>query len=130
MRISYWSSDVGSSDLSLLTLSRLQAMFEAEGLPRMTGNFATGGRGLPQVSGRMESGADGQLAMHVTMPAYRAGGNSVALPQLALVQDARGSLRFTGQAELTGALPGGRADTLNVPVEGMGRSEGHTAETK
>ncbi|WP_067732854.1 intermembrane phospholipid transport protein YdbH family protein [Novosphingobium naphthalenivorans] len=114
----------GGSGASLLTLSRLQAMFGVQGLPRVTGNFATGGRGLPQISGRMESGTDGRLAMHVTMPAYSAGANSVSLPQLALVQDVRGALRFTGQAELTGDLPGGRADNLIVPVEGLWAANG------
>ncbi|MCJ2177048.1 intermembrane phospholipid transport protein YdbH family protein [Novosphingobium album (ex Hu et al. 2023)] len=114
----------GGSGASLVTLSRVQAMFGAQGLPLVTGSFATGGRGLPRVSGRMESGADGRLAMHVSMPAYSDGANSLSLPQLAMVQDAGGALRFTGQAELTGDLPGGRAGNLIVPVEGLWAANG------
>ncbi|MEJ2409397.1 MAG: YdbH domain-containing protein [Novosphingobium sp.] len=117
----------GGSGASLLTLSRVQAMLGVQGLPRVTGNFATGGRGLPKISGRMENGEGGRLAMHVTMPAYSADGNSVSLPQLALVQDARGGLRFTGQTELSGSLPGGRADNLIVPVEGQWAANGDLA---
>ena len=114
----------GSSGASLLTLSRVQAMFDAQGLPRVTGNFATGGRGLPQVSGRMESGSDGKLAMHVSMPRYSAGDASVTVPQLTLTQDAAGALSFTGKAALSGPLPGGRAENLAVPVEGRWAANG------
>ncbi|MCT2400629.1 YdbH domain-containing protein [Novosphingobium mangrovi (ex Huang et al. 2023)] len=117
----------GGSGSSLLTLSRVQAMFGTGGLPRVTGNFATGGRGLPQVSGRMESGNDGRLAMHVTMPGYRAGDTRVALPQLALVQGADGALTFTGKASLTGDLPGGRAENLILPIAGSWGANGDLA---
>lgn len=114
----------GSSGASLLTLSRVQALFGAGGLPRVTGNFATGGRGLPQVSGRMESGGDGRLAMHVTMPEYRAGAARLELPQVSLLQAADGTLAFNGQLRLSGDLPGGSAENLVLPVDGTWAADG------
>lgn len=114
----------GASGASLLTLSRLQAMFGADGAPRVTGNFATGGRGLPQVSGRMESGGGGATAMHVSMPDYSAGAAHIAVPQLTLVQDASGSLAFDGNVGLTGDLPGGKAENLVLPIVGRWADSG------
>ena len=107
----------GGSGKALLTLSRVQAMF-SEGAPRLTGNFATGGQGLPSIAGRMEAGANGGLSMHVEMPEYRAGDTRLAVPALDLVQSSNGSFGFSGSARLTGALPGGRADNLILPIDG------------
>lgn len=114
----------GGSGSSLLTLSRLQAMFGEGGFPRVTGNFATGGQGLPQVSGRMESGHDGRLAMHVTMPEYSAGAARLELPQASLLQAADGTLAFSGQVRMSGDLPGGRAENLVLPIDGAWGANG------
>lgn len=108
----------GRSGAALLTLSRAQAMFGDGRQPRLTGNFATGGRGLPQLSGRMESGARGGLVMRLAMPEYQAPGTRIALPELTLVQRPDGHLAFTGQVALSGDLPGGRVEQLRLPVEG------------
>ncbi|MFA7601531.1 MAG: YdbH domain-containing protein [Novosphingobium sp.] len=54
----------------------------------------------------------------MTMPEYRAGDASIALPRLALVQLADGALGFAGEARVSGALPGGRAENLVLPLEG------------
>ncbi|KHK91913.1 intermembrane phospholipid transport protein YdbH family protein [Novosphingobium malaysiense] len=117
----------GGSGSSLLTISRVQAMFADGDVPRITGNFATGGRGLPRISGRMESGQRGRLAMHISMPEYSAGGASIALPQLSLVQDTNGTLAFRGRAGVTGDLPGGRAENLVLPIEGRWSANGALA---
>lgn len=114
----------GGSGASLLALSRFQAMFRPGATPRLAGNFATGGPGLPQVMGRMEGSGDGRLSMRVSMPEYRAGTARVALPRLALTQDAGGTLAFTGEARLSGDLPGGRMDNLVLPLEGRWASSG------
>ncbi|WP_091148327.1 YdbH domain-containing protein [Novosphingobium sp. CF614] len=117
----------GGSGASLLTLSRAQAMFGTGRLPRVTGNFAIGGQGLPQVTGRMEGGGRERLAMQVAMPEYRAGETRVALPRLALVQGANGALSFNGEARLTGELPGGRAENLVLPLAGNWAANGDLA---
>lgn len=113
----------GGSGASLLALSRVQALI-GDGLPRMTGNFATGGQGLPKIAGRMETGAEGRLSMRIEMPEYRAGDARLAVPELALVQGESGVLGFAGTARLSGALPGGRADNLLLPLEGAWAANG------
>ncbi|WP_404481997.1 YdbH domain-containing protein [Novosphingobium sp. BL-52-GroH] len=116
----------GGSGASLLSLSRLQALF-GKGAPRVTGNFATGGKGLPQVWGRMETSGGGRLTMQVAMPDYRAGSAMVGVPRLSLVQDRDGALGFTGQVLLSGDLPGGSARNLLLPVEGHWAANGNLA---
>lgn len=114
----------GGSGASLLALSRVQAVIGGKGRSSFTGNFATGGAGLPRIAGRMESGANGRLSMRIEMPEYRAGDARVAVPELALVQEADGALGFSGRAQLSGALPGGRAENLLLPIDGTWRSNG------
>jgi hypothetical protein len=61
------------------------------------------------------------------MPEYRAGDASLAVPELTAVQRADGALGFAGSLRLSGALPGGRADNLLVPIEGDWSSGGGLA---
>lgn len=124
----------GTSGASLLALSRVQGVFGAagKGRPVFTGNFASSGQGLPRVSGRMESTANGRLALSVSMPEYRAddarlGAASMALPHLLVSQAADGAMTFGGEARLSGALPGGRADGLVLPIEGRWAADGALA---
>ncbi|WP_324698687.1 YdbH domain-containing protein [Novosphingobium aerophilum] len=118
----------GASGASLLALSRLQAKFGAnDRRPVVTGNFASGGQGLPQVSGRMESDARGHLALQVEMPEYRAGDSRVALPHFALSQTPDGTMSFTGETRLSGALPGGAAQDLVLPIDGRWGADGTLA---
>lgn len=114
----------GGSGASLLTLSRAQVLFGMQGIPHVTGNFSTGGQGMPQISGRMESSGVGRLAMRVAMPEYVAGSTRLAVPGLTLVHGRDGALTFTGQARLTGDLPGGRAENLVLPIEGRWAANG------
>ncbi|WP_395394288.1 YdbH domain-containing protein [Novosphingobium sp. BL-8A] len=113
----------GTSGASLLALSRVQAVF-GKGRPVITGNFASAGQGLPQVSGRMETAANGRLALSVMMPEYRAGDSRLALPHLSLTQSADGAMTFAGEARLSGALPGGRAEGLVLPIDGRWAADG------
>jgi len=108
----------GGSGATLLAISRLQLTSEGRGPPLLAGNFATGGDGLPRIEGRMERRAGGALAMRMAMADYRAGDARLAVPRLSLVQLAGGAIGFTGEARLGGALPGGQADGLVVPLEG------------
>lgn len=117
----------GGSGASLVALSRMQALIGPGGAPRVTGNFTTGGKGLPQVWGRMETSDRGRLTMQVSMPDYRAGTAVVGVPRLALVQDRDGALGFTGHVLVSGDLPGGNTRNLRLPVEGRWGADGALA---
>ncbi|MCB2075591.1 MAG: YdbH domain-containing protein [Novosphingobium sp.] len=108
----------GGSGQALLSFSRFQVSAGGQNPPRIAGNFATGGKGLPRIAGRMERRPSGGLAMRLHMPEYRAGTSRIALPELLIVQSDGGELGFAGQAQLSGALPGGRAEGLVLPLSG------------
>ena len=118
----------GGSGASLLALSRVQALFAADrGAPRVTGNFATGGQGLPQAWGRMEADESGRLSLRASMPDYHAGTARLAVPRLSMAQGPDGALGFAGQVALSGALPGGQAQNLVLPLEGRWAANGDLA---
>lgn len=108
----------GGSRQALLAVSRLQVLARGESLPHISGDFATGGKDLPRISGRMERIANGSIVLHAQMPAYRANNASVAVPHLVATQSRAGAIGFAGQVIATGALPGGRAQNLVLPVDG------------
>lgn len=108
----------GGSGATLLSVSRFQLTAEGNGPPRLGGNFATGGVDLPRIAGRLERQAGGGLIMRMTMAPYAAGTARLAVPSLALVQTRGGALGFSGKAQLSGALPGGSAQGLVLPLRG------------
>ncbi len=110
----------GSSGSILLALSRFQIASDGKGAAlRFSGNFMTGGAGLPQISGRMESrGGRGAAELRMRMARYAAGGGSLELPELTVAQGADGALAFSGRALASGAIPGGSAQGLVVPFNG------------
>lgn len=108
----------GGSGSALLSLSRVQALLGGAGGPAISGNFMTGGPGLPRLSGRMEQLAGGRLVARMAIADYRAGSARVAVPRLMVAQAAGGALGFSGEARLSGDLPGGRAEGLVLPVQG------------
>jgi hypothetical protein len=108
----------GGTGATLLAVSHFQLTAQGAGTPRLAGNFATGGAGLPRIAGRLERRPGGRLVTRMTMAEYRAGGAALALPKLTLVQLADGALGFSGEARLSGALPGGRAENLQLPLDG------------
>ncbi|RZK01109.1 MAG: C4-dicarboxylate ABC transporter [Novosphingobium sp.] len=112
----------GGSGATLLSVSRFQLTADGRVTPRLAGNFATGGAGLPQVTGRLERQPGGRLVTRMTMAEYRAGDAKIALPRVTLVQLANGALGFAGEARLSGALPGGRAENLVLPLDGNWRA--------
>jgi hypothetical protein len=112
----------GGSGAMLLSVSRVQLSITGSATPRLAGNFATGGVGLPQIAGRLEQRSDGALITRMTMAEYRASGARLAVPSLTLVQLADGALGFSGEALLSGALPGGHAENLALPLEGSWRA--------
>jgi hypothetical protein len=108
----------GSSGSTLLALSRFQLAGAGAAAPRFSGGFSTGGEGLPHIAGRMEQQPGGAVRVVASMAPYAAGGSRLAIPELVLVQRANGAIGFAGRALASGALPGGSADDLQVPLSG------------
>ncbi|HUQ12773.1 MAG TPA: YdbH domain-containing protein [Novosphingobium sp.] len=117
----------GGSGAALVDLSRLSVRGGGAGAPRLAGNFTTGGPGLPRIAGRMERSDSGRSVLRLRMAEYRAGNASLALPQLVLAQADDGSLGFVGEARASGALPGGFARNLSLPIDGARASNGDLA---
>lgn len=113
----------GGSGDTLISLSRVQLTYDGAGPPRIGGNFATGGVDMPQMSGRLERPAGGSLVMRMTMAPYVSGTARLAVPSLTLVQLPNGGLGFSGEARLSGALPGGATENLWLPVRGNWSSD-------
>ena len=109
---------VGASGQTLLAMSRFQLSAGGSAAPQVSGNFITGGPGLPRIEGRMARGPGGTVSASLTMQEYAAKGSRMELPHLVLVQAGNGALGFAGSARLSGPLPGGAARNLALPVEG------------
>lgn len=108
----------GGGGARVLSLSRVEARFGGEGLPRLSGNIATGGPDLPQIAGRMERASSGAMVFRLAMQPYRAGSSSLAVPQLSVAQGADGAIGFAGRLLASGPLPGGAARGLALPISG------------
>lgn len=117
----------GGSGATLLDVSRLQVNGGGTAAPRLSGNFASGGPGLPRIVGRMERSDRGNSVLRLRMAEYRAGSASLALPELVVAQARDGSLGFVGAARASGALPGGSARNLVLPIEGTYSASGELA---
>lgn len=102
----------------VLALSRASWSARGGGVPRLAGNFLVGGPDLPQINGRMEQLAGGELGLRLAMAPYRAGSAMLALPNLQLRQLASSEVRFAGQVRASGPIPGGSISALEVPLEG------------
>ena len=116
----------GGGGATLAALSRFSLNRSGARVPRLAGNFSTGGPGLPRIAGRMER-AGGNAVFRLTMAEYRAGSSALALPRLTLVQGGDGSVGFVGEARASGALPGGLAQNLVVPLDGSLGADGTLA---
>ncbi len=108
----------GSGGATVVEVSRLQLTDSASAPRRISGNFNTGGTGLPRIAGRMESGTGGMPVLRLSLAPYRAGNSSIAIPQLTVAQARGGAFGFAGRATLSGPLPGGAARDLAMPLEG------------
>ena len=117
----------GGSGATLLALSRVHYSSPAGAAARLTGNFSTGGEGLPQIVGRMERLPGRDAVLRLRMAEYAAGDSRLAIPELVLAQGPGGALGFSGSAVATGALPGGSAQDLVVPLDGAWSSAGGLA---
>jgi hypothetical protein len=102
----------------VVRLSRLDIDADGAGTPRVAGNFALGGPDLPTIQGRMEPLAGRRDVLRLAMADYAAGSARLVIPELVIAQAPGGALGFVGRAELSGALPGGGASRLRVPISG------------
>ena len=103
---------------ALLSVSRFQLREGNDQSSTISGNFTAGGQGMPSLSGRMEQQGHGPLMMRIEMPEYRAGTTRLALPLLLVTQADSGPIGFSGEARISGELPGGFAENLSIPVLG------------
>ena len=108
----------GRSGQALVNLSGGQLALDRESAPQFAGNLVTGGAGLPQLSGRIERGDAGATRIELSMAPYEADDARLAVPALSITQDSGGALTFDGELLATGAIPGGRARDLLVPLSG------------
>lgn len=108
----------GSSGADLAVVSRLELSAGGAGGPRLGGNLLTGGPGLPRIEARFEREGNGMANARLSMAEYAAPGTRVALPTLTIVQSRNGTLGFSGEARLSGALPDGRVEGLVLPIDG------------
>jgi hypothetical protein len=101
----------------LVSLSRFEAVFGGTA-PRLAGNVAMGGPGLPHLAGRMERSAGGGAVFRLTMQPYSAGDASLAVPEMSVAQGPDSAVGFAGRVLASGPLPGGWARGLALPVSG------------
>ncbi|MBK6801716.1 YdbH domain-containing protein [Novosphingobium sp.] len=112
------ASLTGRSGTGLLTLTRTEVMLGGKTGPRLWGNVLTGGPGIPVIEGQIARQAEGRATARLRLAEYRAGDSRLAMPELVLVQEKGGAIGFSGRAELSGLVPGGRIDSLLVPIDG------------
>ena len=109
---------------TILALSRVSWSNTDASEGRLSGNVLTGGTGLPQINGRMEQRANGDLALRVTMAEYRAADDRLAIPRLEVRQTSNGRVGFDGTILASGSLPGGDITDAEVPIEGVWSQSG------
>ncbi|WP_247713050.1 intermembrane phospholipid transport protein YdbH family protein [Qipengyuania intermedia] len=117
----------GGQGARLLSVSRFEASTQGDAPMRYSGNLATGGPGIPRISGRMERRTQSGPAFRLSMALYEAGVARLAIPSLSIVQSDRGALGFSGEVEASGPLPGGAIDSLSMPVSGRYEPGGNLA---
>jgi hypothetical protein len=108
----------GGNGGTLLSLSRFQLNTAGSGTPNLSGNIVTGGLGLPNITGRMERSSSGNLVFRMRMAEYSSQGSTIAIPDLLVMQNAQGTLGFSGNVIATGPLPGGSTTNLVLPISG------------
>jgi len=106
----------GMSGGILFALTRGQYASGSADPPLLTGNFVTGGLGMPRISGQAQREADGSLTYDIRMAAYDAQDSSLAIPRLVLRQSTNGAFVANGEVLLSGTLPVGSAKGLRLPV--------------
>lgn len=108
----------GGLGQGLLAVSRLQLDAGGVTAPKLSGNFTTGGRDLPQIAGRLERSGHGMTIVRLAMAEYSAGSSRLSLPELSVSRTADGAIGFSGLARISGPLPGGSVSHAELPLDG------------
>ena len=116
----------GTSGSTLLALTRGQVSMRG-GQPVASGNFKTGGQGLPLIAGRIENVGTAGPRLIVRMGEYAAGDAQLAVPRLEAAWRGDGSVALDGEVLASGAVPGGSVRNLALPVSGLIGSNGSIA---
>ena len=77
-----------------------------------------GGRNVPEISLSMQQSGSGVWSGNAIVAPYATGGASLAVPGLSFNGRSGGTWRFEGQAKLSGPLPSGAINGLNLPISG------------
>lgn len=117
----------GRSEKTLLSLSRVQFTADGNSNRHLAGSFATGGEGLPRIAGRIQQQPDGRMHVAFAMAPYEAGTSRLEIPEFAVVGRVGGALALAGEIRASGALPGGYAEGLVLPLTGSRSSSGEFA---
>lgn len=85
----------------------------------LNGEFRLSGGGFPRLSGSIERAKDGRLMLSAAPFRTNAGDAALAVDRLDVAADAQGNGRFVVAAGVSGPLPGGRVDGLQLPLVGQ-----------
>jgi hypothetical protein len=94
---------------------------------QLAGNLATGGRDLPVAQLRIVPRGQGAYALKMVLEPYAANGALLALPQFEALWNGRDALGFSGEARLSGPVPGGAVQGLRLPLQGRWSAAGGLA---
>jgi len=106
-----------NSGAAIMSMSRVEYRQQGKAIPQLSGNFRSGGQGLPQIVGRMERRA-GVSEFRLRMQPYSANDSVIAVPEMLVTQSGSGVMTFGGSILASGPLPGGMARNLRLPVSG------------
>ncbi|WP_160353280.1 intermembrane phospholipid transport protein YdbH family protein [Sphingorhabdus profundilacus] len=81
-------------------------------------NLALSGRALPSATLSLRQSAGDQWSGNLVIAPYANGQARLAVPGLAFYGKPYGNWRFDGRALLSGPIPGGRVNGLNLPLSG------------
>jgi translocation and assembly module TamB len=87
------------------------------GAVEIGGRIAVDGGGLPTVQMALQQGASGAVTGTATIAPYAAANARLALAPVRFTAVGGAITRVSTVATLSGAVPGGRADTLTMPIE-------------
>jgi hypothetical protein len=112
---------------TLVSLSQFSVTQAGDGIPRLTGNFTTGGADMPAITGTMQSGGAAGAHFKLAMARYAAADAQLAVPTMAVTQLTNGGLTFAGTVALGGPVGAGRIDNLVLPVDGSVATNGQVS---
>lgn len=102
----------------LAEAENIRIAFGKTGLRSAGGSFALRGKGLPQLSADFEALSVNSFRVKARMAQYRANDSALALPLLVIQKNGAGAYGFSGQARISGPLPGGYIRDLHIPLSG------------